>query len=202
MTSKEKKTSYKPLWILIALCAFPYVIATLYYQFRDELPQVGTFNYGQLVQPAREITGVKLVLANGEKADFSQYRKKWLMLYMLDSECTETCQKNIYYMRQVRKATAKERFRITRLLVLDSQDLMTGALSEFLAEFPGMQVATLGEASKAGFYSTIDTGSGSIFRKILLVDPLGNFMMEYTADPDPKALLKDVKRLLKVSRVG
>ncbi len=202
MTKNDKKTSYAPLWILIALCALPYIVGTLYYQFRKELPQVGTFNYGHLIDPPRELAGVELTLSGGQQIEISQFRKKWLLLYVLDGECTETCQKNIYFMRQIRKATAKDRFRINRLLVLDRAELMTESLSKFLTGFPGMQVATPGDASKAGFYSIIGAGSGSIFRKIIVVDPLGNYMMEYIPDPDPKKLLKDVKRLLKVSRVG
>ncbi len=202
MTSNEKKASYAPLWILIALCALPYVVGTLYYQFREELPQIGTSNYGRLVEPARELTGIELILSDGKRTDISHFRKKWLMLFMLDGECAEACQKNIYFMRQIRKATAQDRFRINRLLVLDSRELMTESLSKFLTEFSGMQVATPGDGSKSGFYSTIDTGSGKIFGKIILVDPLGNYIMEYTPDPDPEKLLKDIKQLLKVSRVG
>ncbi len=202
MTTKDKKTNYAPLWILIALCALPYIAGTLYYQYRETLPAVGQANYGQLVQPVREITDIQFTLLSGDEADFLKYRKKWLMLYILDRECTENCQKNLYFMRQIRKSMAKDRFRINRLLLLDSQKLNTEAMQEVLSEYSEMDVATLDEHSKQRFYSTIKTGSGNIFGKILLIDPLGNFMMEYVEDPDPIKLLKDVKNLLSISRIG
>jgi len=37
---------------------------------------------------------------------------------------------------------------------------------------------------------------------IYLVDPLGNLMMRFPPDLEPKSLLKDLKHLLKVSRIG
>jgi hypothetical protein len=35
-----------------------------------------------------------------------------------------------------------------------------------------------------------------------LVDPLGNLMMEFPKDPDPKKVRGDLTRLLKYSRIG
>ena len=37
---------------------------------------------------------------------------------------------------------------------------------------------------------------------IYLVDPLGNLMMRFPRDPDPARMIKDLKRLLKYSRIG
>jgi hypothetical protein len=37
---------------------------------------------------------------------------------------------------------------------------------------------------------------------IYLVDPLGNLMMRFPRDPDPSRMLKDLKRLLRLSQVG
>jgi hypothetical protein len=37
---------------------------------------------------------------------------------------------------------------------------------------------------------------------IYLVDPLGNLMLRFPANPDPQRMLKDLARLLKASRVG
>ncbi len=202
MSEKTKKGSYAPLWILIGLCTLPYIAGTLYYQFRDVLPEVGQSNYGRLVQPVKEIRDVQLVLIDGKATDFSEFRKKWLMLYLLEGECHEACQKNFYFMRQVRKAMAEDRFRINRLVVLDKPELETEALHRVLSEFPGISVANLNQTSRQYLYSTIDNGSGSIFGKIMLIDPLGNYMMEYQSDPDPMEMLKDIKKLLSVSRVG
>ena len=36
----------------------------------------------------------------------------------------------------------------------------------------------------------------------VLIDPLGNLMMVVPLDLDPRLLLKDLKKLLKLSRIG
>ena len=202
MVDQQKKASYKPLWILIALCAFPYIAGSLYYHFQDQLPDVGTSNYGQLVQPLVELKDIDLRLLDGSDKSITDYRKKWLMLYVLDGECSEDCQKNIYFMRQIRKAMADERFRINRLLVLQNEDLHSESLKKILLDFQGMDVATINTNSEEHFYSTIQSTSGNIFRKIMLIDPLGNYMMEYDKEPDPELVLKDIKKLLSISRIG
>jgi hypothetical protein len=38
--------------------------------------------------------------------------------------------------------------------------------------------------------------------EILLVDPLGNLMMRFPLTEDPKGMLGDIKKLLRVSRIG
>ncbi len=202
MNEKVKKNSYKPLWILLALSAFPYLAGTLYYQFKDDLPQTKMSNYGTLVEPAREIRDVQLHLSDGSEKPFTDYQKKWLMVYVLDDECSEDCLKNIYYMRQVRKAMAQERFRINRLMILDNQNIDKEQLEKIKNSYPGMDIATVSTETKPHFYSTIQQGSGSVFKKIMLIDPFGNYMMEYTQEPDPEKVLKDVKRLLSISRIG
>ncbi len=187
---------------MLALCAFPYLAGTLYYQFKDDLPQTKMSNYGTLVEPAREIRDVQLHLSDGSEKPFTDYQKKWLMVYVLDDECSEDCLKNIYYMRQVRKAMAQERFRINRLMILDNQNIDKEQLEKIKNSYPGMDIATVSTETKPHFYSTIQQGSGSVFKKIMLIDPFGNYMMEYTQEPDPEKVLKDVKRLLSISRIG
>jgi hypothetical protein len=57
-----------------------------------------------------------------------------------------------------------------------------------LAAIEGAHVA----AGDAGF-----TGD-----RIYLVDPLGNLMMRFPAEPDPSRIIRDLQRLLKYSGFG
>jgi hypothetical protein len=202
MTEQVKKTSYMPLWILIALCGFPYIGGTLYYQYLEQHPQSNTTNYGSLISPVKEVKNINLTMLDGSEKPITDYRKKWLMLYVLDRDCAEECQKNLYFMRQIRRAMSKDRFRINRLLVLDSKQLLTENLQKYLQDFEGMDVATISSESRNNFFSALQDASGNTFRKIMLIDPMGNFMMEYDSDPNPELVLKDVKRLLSISRIG
>lgn len=202
MNEVKKKGSYAPLWILLALSAFPYIAGTLYFQFRDNLPQGQTSNYGELVQPARELPDAELMQADGTQTRFSDYRKKWLMLYVLDGSCEEDCRKNLYYMRQIRKAMAEDRFRINRLLLVERPGGIDAELVQLLSDYPGVDIATLGASSKPSFYAKVRDKAQNNFGKILLIDPMGNYMMKYDSQPDPEKVLKDIKKLLSISRIG
>jgi hypothetical protein len=37
---------------------------------------------------------------------------------------------------------------------------------------------------------------------IYLVDPLGNLMLRFPRDPEPRLMIKDLARLLKASQIG
>lgn len=200
--TEQKKKSYAPLWILIAVCAFPYVLGTIYFNYQDALPEMPTNNYGTLIQPVKEVPETVFNLAGGSHKSLSEYRKKWLMFYVIKDECKERCIEDLYFMRQVRKAMAKDRYRINRLLVLENQSLMDESLKNQLDEHPELTVVTLAEDTKQGFLSTITQDSGNIYEKIMLIDPFGNYMMEFPQKPDPTKVLEDIKRLLSVSRIG
>ncbi len=42
----------------------------------------------------------------------------------------------------------------------------------------------------------------SVRDHIYVVDPLGNLMLRFPRDADPRRMMKDLSRLLKASRVG
>lgn len=75
-------------------------------------------------------------------------------------------------------------------LSAEQPDLITARLDEasdreFMALFPGTGTTP---ASEAG--------------RIYIIDPLGNLMMSYAPGAPPKGLLEDLKKLLKLSRIG
>jgi len=45
-------------------------------------------------------------------------------------------------------------------------------------------------------------GSAGVGSHLWLVDPLGNLMMRFPADPDPAKIRSDLMKLLKASRIG
>jgi hypothetical protein len=97
----------------------------------------------------------------------------------------------LYATRQARTMQGREQERVARLLVVTGGS----ALPEELAgQHPGL--VTMAE----------DTGGVAKLPgpppAILVIDPLGNLVLRYAADPDIKGLAKDLTRLLKASRIG
>jgi hypothetical protein len=165
--------------LLVALaCAAPVVLATLAY-YLDWAPG-GTGNYGELIPP-RPLSGAPLEKLKG----------KWVLVSFDAAACDAYCEKKLYFMRQTRRAQGKEQLRIERAWLLTSPGQPR---AELLQAIEGTHVAPAGELAKAF--------PGAPADHIYLVDPLGNLMLRFPRDPDPKKIIKDLNRLLKYSRIG
>ena len=71
------------------------------------------------------------------------------------------------------------------------------------AEHQGLQIAQVDDAAGAAVLAAFPEaqsapGAGYIY----IVDPLGNLMMRHAPAGAPKGLLEDLKKLLKLSRIG
>lgn len=199
--STEPKRSNRTLWILVAVCAFPYLAGWLYFQFMDKLPVPATTNYGTLVSPVRAVGDLPLVGLDGATFNTADLRGKWVLVTVADSACAERCQKNLYFLRQVRQAMGNERRRVARLLVLtDTQQLP--ALQTGLQAHEGMKVAVGPVESLQQLQARLQNPNPLAQDGLYIIDPLGNVMMSYPPDSNGELIIKDLRRLLKVSQVG
>lgn len=201
MNEVEQKRSYTPLWILIAITLLPVAGAWIYYAFYDYIPHGQGSNNGDLIMPARNINEFRLESLDGQPYSADALRGKWTLLTVGGSACMEQCEKNIYSIRQIRLATDRDRKRVQRLFILDDRTQMENFLSK-LEGYEGMAVASGHRQSLSDFYAILDDGKGQVLDRIYIVDPLGNYMMSYPAGIAPELILKDLKRLLKVSKIG
>lgn len=195
------KRSNRTLWILVAVCAFPYLGGWFYYQNRDMLPLPPTTNYGTLVSPVRAVGELPLESLNGATFNTVDLRGSWVLVTVADSACSERCQKNLYFLRQVRQAMGNERRRVERLLVL-TETSQLAALQPHLAEHVGMRIA-VGAADAIQHLQTVLQNPNPVAQDgLYIIDPLGNVMMSYPPDFNGELIIKDLRRLLKVSQVG
>ncbi len=159
-------------------CAAPVVLATLAYYL--VWAPGGTGNYGELIPP-KPLSGGPL----------EQLKGKWVLVSFDAAACDAYCEKKLYFMRQTRRAQGKEQLRIERAWLLTGPGQPR---AELLQAIEGTHVAPAGELAKAF--------PGTPADHIYLVDPLGNLMLRFPRDPDPKKIIKDLNRLLKYSRIG
>ncbi|HBE92336.1 MAG TPA: hypothetical protein DDW55_07340 [Gammaproteobacteria bacterium] len=201
MSETPQKKSYATLWVLIAVTMLPIAGAWFYYAFYDYLPHFESSNNGDLVTPGRPIEQFSLDSLDGQSYTANAFRGKWTLLTAGSSICLEQCEKNIYTIRQVRLATDRDRERVQRLFILDDRKQLTDFLNK-LEGYEGMAVATGNRQSLNEFYAILDDDKGQVLDRIYIVDPLGNYMMSYPVGIDPELILEDLKRLLKVSKIG
>jgi cytochrome oxidase Cu insertion factor (SCO1/SenC/PrrC family) len=177
--------------LLIGLFAVPVVAAYLSY---FGLRPAGHTNYGELI-PVTPLQHTAGAAHDGTAMDIETLRGKWVMLHVGPSRCDATCSQQLYLMRQTRTALGKEQSRIERLWVLTDASAVDPVL---LQEHPGLHAW---RASDAAFIEQFPAAQSSA-EHIYLVDPLGNLMLRFPAQPEPKLMLKDLKLLLKASQIG
>ena len=161
---------------IFAVCAAPFVLGWLAYEFRWFSGQ--SSNYGELLKP-RPIDGALAAL-----------RGKWVLITADAAACSAACERKLYIVRQVRKAQGKDMERIERLWLLTDGGKPR---AELVAALDGGRIATPDAQLMKSLPNAAD---------IYLVDPLGNLMMRFPAEPDPQKMIKDLQRLLKYSSFG
>jgi cytochrome oxidase Cu insertion factor (SCO1/SenC/PrrC family) len=163
-----------------------------------------TGNYGELVEPARTIKDIELETLGGGKLHVSDLHTRWTFVYFTINECGTPCKRSLYKMRQVRLAQGENAKRLQRVLVV-ADEVAFDKLRALLSDYPGMIVITGSPENVRTLSEEFALPAGRPFDgldRIYLVDPVGRLMMSYPADADPSGMRKDLKRLLKVSRIG
>lgn len=182
MTPEEIRRGRWTLLALAALFFVPLFIAFALYYGGGWRPAQAT-NHGRLLAPP-------VPIATAWPAE------DWTMLYVGASPCDDACRKALYVMRQTRLALAEKATRVQRVYL----PLGGAAASdlEFLAtEHPGLIV--LGDGAPKVLEGL---PAGDRKHAIHLVDPLGNLVLVYDARENPKGLLGDLKKLLRLSHIG
>jgi cytochrome oxidase Cu insertion factor (SCO1/SenC/PrrC family) len=174
------------LVLLVLIAIAPVVASYLAYYFWPRERQV---NYGTLYAvPAPPITGQSL---EGAPFALTDLRGKWVVLAAAPGTCDASCRTKLYAGRQARTIQNAERERVARVwLITDA----VAPPAEVLGEHPDL-VAVRTDTTTGG--ALPEAGHA-----LYLVDPLGNLVLAWPADPDIKAMARDLARLLRASRIG
>ena len=152
----------------------------------------GQVNYGELIVP-RSLPEVALESIEGAPFRLSELKGQWAMIVVDRPECGESCRAKLVHTRQVRLAQGKESDRIVRVWLLTHPGTPDPAL---LAEHPGLRVLRAGGSGIVDALPAVSSAADHIY----VVDPLGNLMMRFPRDADPRRMLKDMSRLLRHSK--
>ncbi|MEM5431987.1 cytochrome C oxidase subunit I [Cupriavidus oxalaticus] len=185
--------------MLLLVCASP-VIAS-YFTYYVIKPRGGATNYGALVDPQRPMPPVRVTDEQGNAVPLEQYRGKWLLVMADPSACDEACAKKLFTIRQIRAGQGQDRERIVPVWLITDDGKVDERLSAAYNEpYAGVRFLRI-DRQVAQQWLQAEPGKRAE-DTIFLVDPLGNLMMRFPQDPDPKKLSGDLKKLLKVSRIG
>ncbi|WP_418642535.1 hypothetical protein ACNUDM_22215 [Vibrio chaetopteri] len=169
------------LLALIVFFALPFIIAKAI--LSNHWYQSGVTNHGALVEP--RVTFESLDLVNPLQT------KSWQLGFMLPADCNDACINRLYIMGQTYLALGKYKERVTPVVyVLPDQ---------VLPELPeSLSVVTV----NAAFVDVVPE------QGYLITDTLGQLVMYFSPTSEDKqvahskGLLSDLRKLLKLSRVG
>lgn len=202
MTEQEIiKKNRQRLLLIVAFFFVPLVIATIWYK---NLPAgfspSKTTNNGELIRPAVPIQPFSQATLAGDTLSGKNLETVWTLVHLLDSPCEEACSKALYNTRQIRIALNKDIDRVKRIAVV-SEAVEKNTDRKMWASHPDLKLA---RAATAGLGAQIRgvVGEGVEPHSVYLIDPLGNLMMRFPPDLNPKLMMKDLRKLLKLSRVG
>jgi hypothetical protein len=182
----------KQFLLLATFFLGPLALAMLIYYGGVWRPAGSTEN-GELLK--RSVVMTEAMLPPVAGAEPTALRRKWSLIMRADEGCDDACQNTLYQTRQVRKALSKERDRTQRVL------LISGTFDRETLELqhPDLIIIT----DEVPVAADIDNALGSdAAAYIYLVDPLGNLMMRFPRATEMRAIHTDLKKLLKLSRIG
>jgi cytochrome oxidase Cu insertion factor (SCO1/SenC/PrrC family) len=183
------KRSRAPLWLLVAVCIAPILASYIAFYFWQPSAHV---NYGELLEP-RPLPDANLSRPDGTPFHWRELKGKWVLATVDSGRCDAYCQEKLVYMRQVRLAQGKDAERIERVWLLTDDASPEAAL---VASHRGIQLLR----AAGNDFLTLFPAERARADHIYVVDPLGNLMMRYPRNADPRKMLEDVARLLRHSK--
>ncbi len=169
----------------------------------DLIGAIGTANNGELLADPVNISDTQFSTPDGDSLMFADIEPKWTFLVVNNGDrCDSICQETLYLTRQIHIAIGKDFHRIQRVLVTDraadSTELVgegSNLASHLEAEHQRLRALTADQETLASM-----TPSGTMNEPAwYLVDPSGWVMMRYPNDLNYKAVITDLKFLLKNS---
>ena len=178
------------LLLLLLVAASPVIASYFtYYVIRPE----GRRNYGELVEqralPAW--TGTDL---GGQAVPLDALKHQWLLISVADSACDEACQRHLYLQRQLREGLGKDKDKLDWVWLYTG----SGEVSDTLK--PALGSATALRVDNAQLASWLQPAPGQqLSDHLYVVDPMGNWMMRFPANADPKKVKRDLDRLVRAA---
>jgi hypothetical protein len=175
----------RTLYLLLLAFFGPLALSFAMYYFTDWRPAAQS-NHGELITPARPIVGFPDAM-----------KGEWSLVAIADAACDDACRATLVFGRQTRLSLNKEMTRVRRVLLATDHC----CTNDYLAtEHEGLLVYDATGADGAALVAQFPPADRA--SSLYVVDPLGNLVMRYDARNDPKGLLTDLKKLLKLSHIG
>ncbi len=209
MTEQLKKRLPFIFFVLIFVIPFLLALIVLKTGFWQTLPQTQS---GKLINQPLHFTDLILPsppASSSQKNNLPVLSSTWKIIYIMPEQCDNECKAHLWQMKQIHIALGVDQPRVTRWAI---KTLNTQKSDAETALDPELLI-TLGNTKNIvslllnEFPDDLAQGSQG---KIFVVDPAGNIVLGYGTGPTQqkellhqgKGMLSDLRKLLKLSRIG
>ena len=183
----------RALYLLTAVTLAPILASYLAYFV---MPPTGRTNYGALIEPQRPAPAIAAAGLDGTAFDLRALKDKWVFAMVDRGACDEYCESKLFHMRQQRTMTGKERDGIERVWLITDREPPS---KELIREYEGTRFVRVDERDLNAWLALPDEPDANLRDHIWVIDPLGNLMLRWPRNPDPKGTKSDIARLLKAA---
>ena len=213
--SSNTKTPQKNNRVTLILTLFAFLLpVVLAYLFHTTgLWQArGTTNQGTLLSPPVDFDELNLSQQTGTDPGIEFERgQQWWIVYAIPSQCDKACINSLFQIRQTQIATGPEQDRVSMLAIQHENSDPLAA--EWIQKNATEMVITQGKQAQLDRLlksAALESATGiSNAGQIFLVDPMGALFMTYPRKAEEQAsilqgkgMLRDLQRVLKLSRIG
>ncbi|WP_325891365.1 hypothetical protein [Grimontia sp. NTOU-MAR1] len=171
----------KALILVTVIFVLPVLAAKLVLDF-------GWYNKG--------VTNNGELIAEEVRADWLSHNGQWRLVYSYPSACDEKCESALFQLNQIPVAVGRERERVASILLTPESSAVEEGTNVTRQNIDVTQQQTM---------SSLPFADNAIY----LVDPLNNLILAYPVPADKsaqvaqsKGLLSDLRKLMKLSKVG
>ncbi|MFW5443007.1 MAG: hypothetical protein ACKE51_01700 [Methylococcaceae bacterium] len=197
--SEQHKKNKRIIIIIFAMSIVPFGIA--WFLSSNASLMGPSINNGELISPP--VTTEKSEFVGYD--DFSIKNMKelaghWVLVNVIPSDdCNLVCQEAIHKTKQLRLMMNKDLTRIRRVVLIIpdiNADLAKQWWKDDLRLLRSKPAESLQLKLKKIMQDSIPDGI------LILMDPLGNLMMQYESGFDPYKVKRDLRKLLRISQIG
>lgn len=191
MSDPERRSGRLQLLTIAAAFLGPLLLAVWLYVGDGALQPQSRANNGALLEP---VINLQEVLP--ESPLHAQHDGRWLLLFSVPGECDDKCIDGLHAIRQLRLMLGQEMDRVARIFLRGDSPVDTVFLADQHKGLITLQDMTLSELLDEKKPDDLTAGG------YYLIDPQGNLVMYFKPGLAPREVVDDIKRLLKLSRIG
>ncbi|MDX1724545.1 MAG: hypothetical protein R3355_15715 [Pseudomonas sp.] len=185
VSASRRRRGRLQLIMLLAVVIGPMILASAMYQWRFWVPETRSY-HGELIGNGQ--TRADLGVSGAAEV-------RWQLLVTVPGVCDADCKQLVFLARQIHIGLNRDTARASHALA-STQPLADDYDALLHREFPQL---TRYRLEPQAYAETAGKAEGA---QLWIVDPHGNLVLRYDSGSKGKAILNDLRHLLKISQIG